>query len=209
MKTMVLKKSIVLAAAIILAVSTVACSQKTGSGNPSSSSASGNHPVIEIVMADDSKMTFELYPEYAPETVSNFIRLAKSGFYDGLKFHRIISGFMIQGGDPKGTGMGGSDKNIKGEFSSNGFKQNTLKHTKGVLSMARSGNPNSASSQFFIVHGQAPHLDGDYAAFGKMIKGEKILDELAATPVGMDPNSGKLTLPKKDVVMKKVNVLSE
>ena len=210
MKMTVLKKLMVLVtAAIILALTASGCSQKISSGSPSKSNNTGGNPVIEIVMADDSKMTFELYPEYAPETVVNFISLAKSGFFDGLKFHRIISGFMIQGGDPEGTGMGGSDKNIKGEFSSNGFKQNTLKHTKGVISMARSGDPNSASSQFFIMHGDSPGLDGDYAAFGKMTEGEKTLDVLAATKVGLDLSGRELSRPLEDVVIKKVNVLSE
>lgn len=210
MKTTVLKKlTILVTVAVIMAVFATACGQKNLSAGIPNSKASGGHPVVEIVMSDNSKMTFELYPEYAPETVANFISLAKSGFYNGLKFHRIIAGFMIQGGDPQGNGMGGSDKTIKGEFSSNGFKQNTLKHTKGVISMARSQDPNSASSQFFIMDGDAPNLDGNYAAFGKLTDGEKTLDAIAATPVGADPNSGEESLPQKDVVMKKVSVLSE
>lgn len=140
----------------------------------------GNVEII-ITMQDGKTMELELYPEVAPITVTNFVRLINEGFYDGLTFHRIISGFMIQGGDPQGTGTGGSDKNIKGEFKSNGV-ENTLSHVRGVISMARSGNPDSASSQFFIVHADSPHLDGDYASFGKMTAGFETLDELAETP---------------------------
>ncbi len=156
-------------------------------------------------------MVFELYPEYAPETVDNFVTLAKSGFYNGLKFHRIMKGFMIQGGDPNGDGTGGSGKTIKGEFADNGFKQNTLKHTKGVISMARSSKPDSASSQFFIMHGENSYLDGKYAAFGKLIEGEATLDKIADTPVEPNPNSPQkeLSLPKTDVIMKEVVVLKE
>lgn len=126
-------------------------------------------------------MTLELYPETAPITVANFVKLAKSGFYNGLIFHRVIEGFMIQGGDPTGTGMGGPGWTIKGEFSSNGVK-NPLKHTRGVISMARSARPDSAGSQFFIMHKDAPHLDGQYAAFGKLTDGFETLDKIAATP---------------------------
>ena len=123
-------------------------------------------------------MKAELYPEIAPTSVNNFVNLVQKGFYDGLIFHRVIAGFMIQGGDPEGTGMGGPGYSIKGEFASNGFK-NDLKHTRGVLSMARSMRPDSAGSQFFIMHQNAPHLDGDYAAFGKLIEGEDVLDKIA------------------------------
>ncbi|KJS84157.1 MAG: peptidylprolyl isomerase [Peptococcaceae bacterium BICA1-8] len=165
------------------------------------------YPKVHIEMEDGGKMVLELYPEYAPETVKNFVVLAKAGFYDGLKFHRIVKGFMIQGGDPKGDGTGGSDKNIKGEFAENDFKQNTLNHTKGVISMARSNAPNSASSQFFIVHGDATSLDGKYAAFGKLIEGEEILDRIADTPVEANPNMmQEVSLPKVPVVIKKITV---
>ncbi len=129
-------------------------------------------------MENGKTMTAELYPEYAPLTVQNFIKLINEHFFDGLIFHRVIKGFMIQGGDPSGTGMGGSEKTIKGEFESNGFK-NDLKHTRGVLSMARTMDPDSASSQFFIMHQDAPHLDGQYAAFGKVIEGIETVDEIA------------------------------
>ncbi len=134
-----------------------------------------------IEMENGGVMTLELYPETAPKTVENFVKLAKSGFYNGLIFHRVISGFMIQGGDPTGTGMGGPGWTIKGEFLSNGV-QNTLKHTRGVISMARSSHPDSAGSQFFIMHRDAPHLDGQYAAFGKMTDGFDTLDKIANTP---------------------------
>ena len=139
-----------------------------------------NDVTVEIVVKDYGTITLELYPKIAPKTVENFVNLAKAGFYDGLIFHRVISGFMIQGGDPLGNGMGGSDETIPGEFAANGFTDNTLKHTRGVISMARSASPNSAGSQFFIMHEDAPHLDGQYAAFGKMTDGFDTLDEIAA-----------------------------
>ena len=128
-------------------------------------------------------MKAELYPEIAPNTVNNFISLVQKGFYDGLIFHRVISGFMIQGGDPQGTGMGGPGYSIKGEFAMNGVR-NDLKHTRGVLSMARSMMPNSAGSQFFIMHANAPHLDGQYAAFGKVVEGLDVVDKIASVRTG-------------------------
>ena len=130
-------------------------------------------------MENGKKIKIELYPDKAPITVENFEKLVKEGFYNGLIFHRVISGFMIQGGDPLGTGTGGSKNKIKGEFRSNGV-QNDLKHTRGVISMARSANPDSASSQFFIMHKDAPHLDGQYAAFGKVVEGIEVVDEIAS-----------------------------
>ena len=133
-----------------------------------------------ITMTTGKTMTIELDPTAAPITVDNFVKLAKDGFYDGLIFHRVIEGFMIQGGDPTGTGCGGPGHTIKGEFAANGVK-NPLKHTRGVISMARSASPNSAGSQFFIMHEDAPHLDGQYAAFGKMTDGFDTLDEIATT----------------------------
>ena len=144
-------------------------------------------------------MKAELYPEIAPTSVNNFVNLVQKGFYDGLIFHRVIAGFMIQGGDPEGTGMGGPGYSIKGEFASNGFK-NDLKHTRGVLSMARSMRPDSAGSQFFIMHQNAPHLDGDYAAFGKLIEGEDVLDKIA----GVDTDYSDR--PRKPQVMNTVTV---
>ena len=128
-------------------------------------------------------MKAELYPEIAPNTVNNFISLVQKGFYDGLIFHRVISGFMIQGGDPQGTGMGGPGYSIKGEFAMNGVR-NDLKHTRGVLSMARSMMPNSAGSQFLIMHANAPHLDGQYAAFGKVVEGLDVVDKIASVRTG-------------------------
>ena len=139
-----------------------------------------NNPVVTITMENGKTMTAELYPKIAPNTVNNFISLIKKGFYDGVIFHRVISGFMIQGGDPKGTGMGGPGYCIKGEFSQNGFK-NDLKHSRGVLSMARTMAPDTAGSQFFIMHEDSPHLDGAYAAFGKLTDGWEVLDEIATT----------------------------
>lgn len=138
------------------------------------------NPIVTITMNTGDVMKAELYPETAPNTVNNFISLIKKGFYDGVGFHRIIAGFMIQGGDPDGNGMGGPGYSIKGEFTSNGFK-NDLKHSKGVLSMARTQIPDSAGSQFFIMHADAPHLDGEYAAFGKLTEGFDVLDKIATT----------------------------
>ncbi|MDO4478422.1 MAG: peptidylprolyl isomerase [Lachnospiraceae bacterium] len=137
-----------------------------------------SNPIVTITMADGGVIKAELYPEIAPNTVNNFISLVKKGFYDGVIFHRVIPGFMIQGGDPKGTGSGGPGYSIRGEFSSNGFK-NTLSHERGVLSMARTMMPNSAGSQFFIMHEYAPHLNGEYAAFGKVLEGMEVVDKIA------------------------------
>lgn len=137
-----------------------------------------HNPVATITMQNGKRIVVELYPEVAPNTVNNFISLANSGFYNGLIFHRVIRGFMIQGGCPKGTGTGGPGYCIKGEFSKNGFK-NHLAHTRGVISMARAMNPDSAGSQFFIMHQDAPHLDGAYASFGKVVEGMDVVDEIA------------------------------
>ena len=139
---------------------------------------SNQNPIVTIEMENGDIMKAELYPEIAPNTVNNFISLIKKGYYDGVIFHRVIPGFMIQGGDPEGTGMGGPGYSIKGEFSHNGFK-NDLKHTPGVLSMARTMIPDSAGSQFFIMHETSPHLDGAYAAFGKLIEGLEVVDKIA------------------------------
>lgn len=158
-----------------------------------------SNPIVTFTMENGDIMKAELYPDVAPVSVNNFISLVKQGFYDGLIFHRVIAGFMIQGGDPEGTGMGGPGYSIKGEFASNGFKNN-LKHTRGVLSMARSMRPDSAGSQFFIMHANAPHLDGDYAAFGKLIEGEDVLDKIA----GVDTDYSDR--PRKPQVMKTVTV---
>ena len=155
--------------------------------------------IATIEMENGGVMKLELYPEIAPQSVYNFVSLARSGFYDGLTFHRIIPGFMIQGGDPDGDGTGGPGYCIKGEFLMNGIK-NTLSHKRGVLSMARAMAPDSAGSQFFIMHRDAPHLDGSYAAFGKVIEGIEVVDEIASVPTGAGDR------PKKPVVMKKVTV---
>ena len=156
------------------------CRFRTDSSLKERTNPMAQNPIITITMEDGGVMKAELYPEYAPNTVNNFLSLAASGFYNGLIFHRVIPGFMIQGGDPEGSGMGGPGYSIKGEFRRNGFKANTLKHTAGVLSMARAMNPNSAGSQFFIMHKNAPHLDGDYAAFGKVIEGMDVVDRIAS-----------------------------
>ena len=151
-------------------------------------------------MENGGKIELELYPEVAPKTVANFEKLVGQGFYDGLIFHRVIRGFMIQGGDPQGTGMGGAKEKIVGEFRANGHN-NTLKHTRGVISMARAYDPNSASSQFFIMHEDAPHLDGQYAAFGKVVSGMETVDEIASIPVG--PNDRpRITMRMKKVYIK-------
>ncbi len=143
------------------------------------------NPVVTIEMENGDIMRAELYPDIAPNTVNNFISLIKKGFYDGTIFHRVIRGFMIQGGDPEGTGMGGPGYSIKGEFSNNGFTNN-LKHEKGILSMARAQDPDSAGSQFFIMHKRSPHLDGEYAAFGKITEGLDIVDKIAETATAFD-----------------------
>ena len=136
------------------------------------------NPIVTFTMENGDVMKAELYPDVAPNTVNNFINLVKKGFYDGLIFHRVIAGFMIQGGDPEGSGMGGPGYSIKGEFNYNGV-ENNLKHSRGVLSMARAQHPDSAGSQFFIMHADAPHLDGQYAAFGKVIEGMDVVNEIA------------------------------
>ena len=155
---------------------------------------------IKITMANGKTMEAELYPEVAPKTVENFVKLINEKFYDGLIFHRVISGFMIQGGCPNGTGMGGPGYTIDGEFTSNGFK-NDLKHERGILSMARAMDPNSAGSQFFIMHQDSPHLDGQYASFGKLTDGFDTLDEIAGTKTDWQDR------PKEDQVIKSIDII--
>ena len=150
-----------------------------------------SNPIVRIELESGQIMSGELYPEKAPNTVSNFIALANSGFYDGLIFHRVIPGFMIQGGDPEGSGMGGPGYAIRGEFSGNGFEKNDLKHTLGVLSMARSMPPDSAGSLFFIMVGDAPHLDGQYAAFGKITENAEAAVEISRVPRNMGNDKPK------------------
>lgn len=157
------------------------------------------NPIVTFEMENGAIMKAELYPEIAPNTVNNFISLVSKGYYDGLIFHRVIAGFMIQGGCPDGTGMGGPGYSIKGEFNQNGF-QNDLKHTEGVLSMARAMHPDSAGSQFFIMHKNSPHLDGAYAAFGKLIEGMEVVNEIAGIPTDY------MDRPIIGCVMKKVTV---
>jgi peptidyl-prolyl cis-trans isomerase B (cyclophilin B) len=185
-----LRKIVTFAICTSIAVFPSAC------GNKQKSDAKG----VTITMEDGSTMVFELDENAAPITVENFVSLAEKGFYNGLTFHRIISGFMIQGGDPEGTGMGGSDKNIKGEFAVNGV-ENNISHERGTISMARAQDNNSASSQFFIVHEDSKGLDGSYAAFGKLVKGFETLDALAATEV-----SGDGQTPVKKPVIKSITV---
>lgn len=157
------------------------------------------NPIVTFEMENGDIMKAELYPEIAPNTVNNFISLVQNGFYDGLIFHRVIRGFMIQGGCPDGTGMGGPGYTIKGEFSQNGFA-NDLRHTEGVLSMARAMHPDSAGSQFFIMHKNSPHLDGAYAAFGKITEGMDIVDKIAETATDYSDR------PLEEQKMKKVTV---
>ena len=159
------------------------------------------NPIVTIEMENGGKMVAELYPEAAPNTVNNFVSLVRSGFYDGLIFHRVIPGFMIQGGCPQGTGMGGPGYEIDGEFAANGFRQNDLVHETGVLSMARTMAPNSAGSQFFIMVAPAPHLDGQYAAFGRITDGADIAVDISRVPRNMFDDK-----PKAPVVMASVRV---
>ena len=156
--------------------------------------------MIRIEMENGGIIRLELYPEYAPKTVANFEKLVREGFYDGLIFHRVIAGFMIQGGDPKGNGTGGSKDTIPGEFAQNGWKKNTLSHVRGVISMARTSMPNSASSQFFIMHKDGTFLDGQYAAFGKVVEGIEVVDEIASVATDMRDR------PRVDQRIKKITV---
>lgn len=160
---------------------------------------SNQNPIVTFTMENGDVMKAELYPDVAPNTVNNFISLVKKGFYDGLIFHRVIAGFMIQGGDPEGSGMGGPGYSIKGEFNYN-CVENNLKHSRGVLSMARAQHPDSAGSQFFIMHADAPHLDGQYAAFGKLVEGEDVLDSIASIDTDWSDR------PRTPQVMKTVTV---
>lgn len=164
------------------------------------------HTKVKFTMENGGEFIVELYPEYAPKTVDNFVKLVRKGFYNGLTFHRVVEDFMAQGGDPEGNGYGGSDEEIYGEFLSNGYSQNTLSHQRGVISMARSGDPNSASSQFFICYGDATFLDGSYAAFGKVIKGMEVVDGFLDVErvYGSD---GALSKPVEPIVIEKAEVI--
>lgn len=190
-----MKKRII---ACLLAV--LCCLAAFGCGKDSGNN--GEPVMVEITMENGGVIRLELYPDVAPITVENFVKLAKDGFYDGLIFHRVINGFMIQGGDPEGTGYGGSKDKIKGEFSMNGV-ENNISHVRGVISMARSQAYNSASSQFFIVHEDATYLDGQYAAFGRVTEGMDVVDAIAATAT--DASDRPLT----DQVIRTIRVVSE
>lgn len=179
--------------------------QTTGKEENNVSVSSGSK--VKFTMENGGEFIVELYPQYAPETVANFTKLVEEGFYDGLTFHRVVDGFMAQGGDPEGTGHGGSDEEIYGEFADNGFVQNTLSHQRGVISMARSTDPNSASSQFFICYDDASFLDGSYAAFGKVIEGMEVVDSFLEIKrvYGSD---GALSKPVDSIVIAKAEVIS-
>lgn len=194
-----LRKITCLLIMVLFLFGTVGCAAKNNGAGKVSNGNQKKNPVVTIEMEDGSKIKIELYPDVAPNTVNNFISLVQKGFYDGLIFHRVIPKFMIQGGDPQGTGTGGPGYSIKGEFSSNGFK-NDLKHERGVISMARAQNPDSAGSQFFIMVENAPSLDGQYAAFGKVIEGMEVVDKIVKTP------RNQADKPNTEQKMKKVSV---
>jgi peptidyl-prolyl cis-trans isomerase B (cyclophilin B) len=184
---------------ILAACNNGSSSQDAEQQNVDYASEVKENPVVTITMENDKKIIIELQPKVAPNTVANFISLVQEGFYNGLTFHRVIPGFMVQGGDPNGTGMGGPDYTIKGEFSNNGF-ENTLTHERGIVSMARSKAPDSAGSQFFIMVEEATHLDGNYAAFGKVIEGMEVVDVIVAT------ERDESDKPLEDQKVKKVEV---
>lgn len=193
------KKILIMATVMLLALTAfVAC----GKDDEAESGDLGDSVMVQIEMENGGIIKLELYPEAAPITVENFVGLVKDGFYDGLIFHRVINNFMIQGGDPEGTGMGGSDTKIKGEFKKNGW-DNPISHVRGVISMARSSAMNSASSQFFICHADSTYLDGQYAAFGKVIEGMEVVDEIASVP------TDKNDRPVEDVVIKSITIIEE
>ena len=201
----VIKKGVILVGISAMLIGLVGCTNSTSNQNNTEESvvtieSTGELPIATIKVKDFGTIKAELYPDKAPNTVNNFISLANSGFYDGLIFHRVIKDFMNQGGDPDGIGTGGPGYSIKGEFSSNGYTNNDLKHTAGVLSMARSNDPDSAGSQFFIMAEEAPHLDGDYAAFGKVTEGMDVVE--AINSVETDRNDK----PLKDVVIESITV---
>ena len=178
-------------------------------GSASIDPAEGGTVTAEITMEDGGVITLELYPGVAPKTVENFVTLAKDGFYDGLTFHRVVKGFMLQGGDPAGNGSGGPGHGIPGEFASNGW-DNPLSHTRGVISMARSGDPDSARSQFFIIHGDSTFLDGDYAAFGRVVDGMDVVDQITEVEMSSTPNSlGEIAIPAEPVVIQSIRIIED
>lgn len=193
---------------LVLAFSSCGAGTNDDSENSAPASNAG-HTKILFTMKNGETFTVETYPEYAPETCENFVNLVNEGFYDGLTFHRIIADFMAQGGDPKGDGTGGSDHNIKGEFAANGFTQNTLSHDRGVISMARSNDMNSASSQFFICYSgnHKASLDGKYAAFGKVIDGMETIDNFLNDELGYNAAEGAYSRPLEPIVIKTAEVI--
>ena len=200
--------SLVLVFALVCAFALCGCGKSADTADTSeTAAASGEHSRVLFTMENGGTFTIELYPEYAPKTVANFLKLVNEGFYNGLTFHRVMENFMAQGGDPEGTGSGGSDETIYGEFSSNGFTQNTLSHTRGVVSMARSPyDYNSASSQFFICYGDESFLDGDYAAFGKVIEGMETVDAFLDGGLTYSA-SGELSSPVTPIIIATAEVV--
>lgn len=202
----IIKKGVILIGISTMLIALAGCtnnntsSQNTDEKNETKVESTGELPIATIKVKDFGTIKAELYPDKAPNTVNNFISLANSGFYDGLIFHRVIKGFMNQGGDPDGIGTGGPGYSIKGEFSNNGYTNNDLKHTAGVLSMARANDPDSAGSQFFIMAEEASHLDGDYAAFGKVTEGMDVVEAINS----VETNSNDK--PLKDVVIESITV---
>lgn len=201
---MISKKIISVLMSVLMLLSFAACGEKEATKTSNDGEKLGTIGAV-ITVENYGEIELELYGDIAPITVANFVKLAKEGFYDGLTFHRVINGFMIQGGDPEGTGMGGSDQKIIGEFKSNGY-DNDIKHERGVISMARAYDPNSASSQFFIMHAAAEHLDGDYAAFGKVLSGMEVVDKIATETPVTDSNG---TVPKANQPVIKSVVIKE
>lgn len=209
-KKSVLKMFCAVALVLICASAFVSCTPKTNENGESEPAGISGTPRVAVTMENGGSFVIELYPEFAPKTVENFMKLVKEGFYDGLTFHRVIDGFMAQGGDPNGNGSGGSDEKIFGEFSRNGFVQNTLSHTRGVVSMARSPESfDSASSQFFICYtDECSSLDGQYAAFGKVVEGMDTVDAFLnyERAIGMD---GNMSSPVEPIVIKDAKVVTD
>ena len=204
-----MKKRIIRTLALLLVPMLLLCGCGKAADTDStetSAAPTGEHARVRFTMVDGGTFTMELYPEYAPKTVENFLMLVRDGFYDGLTFHRVFEGFMAQGGD--GESAGKSCDSIEGEFASNGFAQNTLSHTRGVVSMARTGDPNSASSQFFICYDDAPHLDGNYAAFGKVIDGMETVDAFTKVEMTYNPVDGRNTTPATPIVIASAEVVA-
>lgn len=204
-----MRKILLALLAIVMCASLVFCEKENGgTSEAGSNGAEGEIIMIEMKIRDHGTVRLELYPDIAPITVENFVKLASEGFYDGLTFHRIYPGFMIQGGDPAGNGSGGSGTNIKGEFSANGV-ENSLSHTRGVISMARAQNYDSASSQFFIMHADSTFLDGQYAAFGKVVEGMDVIDSVASVECTYSYSDQANTTPVEPPVMEYVRVIGE